>query len=78
MAGLVRVRAAPLKTYTNADGLAHNSVHRIVRDSPFLWLSTFEGLSRFDGYGFTITAWSTGCRGPSKTTCSKPARANIG
>jgi ligand-binding sensor domain-containing protein/two-component sensor histidine kinase len=44
----------PLKIYTTADGLAHNNVQRIVRDSRgFLWFCTFEGLSRFDGYGFT-------------------------
>jgi ligand-binding sensor domain-containing protein/two-component sensor histidine kinase len=44
----------PVKLYTTADGLAHNSVNRIVRDSRgFLWFCTFEGLSRFDGYRFT-------------------------
>jgi ligand-binding sensor domain-containing protein/two-component sensor histidine kinase len=44
----------PVKTYTTADGLAHNNVNRIVRDSRgFLWFCTFEGLSRFDGYSFT-------------------------
>src|ERR1041384_5945328 len=44
----------PIKSYTTADGLAHNNVSRIVRDSRgFLWFCTFEGLSRFDGYGFT-------------------------
>jgi ligand-binding sensor domain-containing protein/signal transduction histidine kinase len=44
----------PLKTYTTADGLVHNVVNRIVRDSRgFLWFCTEEGLSRFDGYSFT-------------------------
>jgi len=44
----------PIKTYTTADGLAHNVVNRIVRDSRgFLWFCTREGLSRFDGYSFT-------------------------
>jgi ligand-binding sensor domain-containing protein/signal transduction histidine kinase len=43
----------PIKTYTAADGLAHNSVHRIVRDGRgYLWFCTSEGLSRFDGYEF--------------------------
>jgi ligand-binding sensor domain-containing protein/two-component sensor histidine kinase len=43
----------PLKIYTAADGLAHNSVNRIVRDSRgYLWFATSEGLSRFDGYEF--------------------------
>src|SRR5438876_1393729 len=44
----------PVKTYTTADGLAHNVVNKIVRDSRgFLWFCTREGLSRFDGYSFT-------------------------
>jgi ligand-binding sensor domain-containing protein/signal transduction histidine kinase len=43
----------PIKTYTSADGLAHNRVNRIVRDSRgLLWFCTADGLSRFDGYGF--------------------------
>jgi len=44
----------PIKTYTTADGLAHNEVNKIVRDSRgFLWFCTANGLSRFDGYTFT-------------------------
>jgi ligand-binding sensor domain-containing protein len=44
----------PLKAYTTADGLAHNTINKIVRDSRgFLWFCTAEGLSRFDGYTFT-------------------------
>ena len=44
----------PLNPYTTADGLAHNEINKIVRDSRgFLWFCTEEGLSRFDGYSFT-------------------------
>ncbi len=43
----------PIKNYTTAEGLAHNTVNRIVRDSRgFLWFCTSGGLSRFDGYSF--------------------------
>jgi ligand-binding sensor domain-containing protein len=43
----------PIKTYTTADGLAHNTINRIVRDSRgYLWFCTADGLSRFDGYAF--------------------------
>jgi ligand-binding sensor domain-containing protein/two-component sensor histidine kinase len=43
----------PLKIYTAAEGLAHNSLNRIVRDSRgYLWFCTSEGVSRFDGYEF--------------------------
>jgi ligand-binding sensor domain-containing protein/signal transduction histidine kinase len=52
---LVRVSAEqlPLKLYTTADGLAHEHVLQIVRDTRgFLWLCTLDGLSRFDGTRF--------------------------
>jgi ligand-binding sensor domain-containing protein len=50
----VSAEKLPIKNYTTADGLGHNNVQRIVRDSRgFLWFCTFEGLSRFDGYSFT-------------------------
>ena len=52
-AALSQAAKLPLKIYTAADGLAHNSVNRIVRDSRgYLWFCTSEGLSRFDGYEF--------------------------
>src|SRR5213594_2522071 len=51
---LTHAERLPLKAYTIADGLAHNEINRIVRDSRgFLWFCTREGLSRFDGYTFT-------------------------
>jgi ligand-binding sensor domain-containing protein len=44
----------PIKTYTTSEGLAQNSVNRIVPDSRgFLWFCTEGGLSRYDGYLFT-------------------------
>src|SRR5436853_4351360 len=50
----VRAERLPLKAFTTADGLAHNVINRIVRDSRgFLWFCTADGLSRFDGYSFT-------------------------
>lgn len=39
--------------YNDNDGLSHNSVRHIVQDKHgFLWLGTFSGLNRFDGYQF--------------------------
>jgi ligand-binding sensor domain-containing protein/signal transduction histidine kinase len=50
----VSAERLPLKAYTTADGLPHNLINRIVRDSRgFIWFCTAEGLSRFDGYTFT-------------------------
>jgi signal transduction histidine kinase/ligand-binding sensor domain-containing protein len=49
----IRAETLPFTPYTMADGLAHDRVDRIVRDSVgFLWFCTNEGLSRFDGYEF--------------------------
>lgn len=43
------------ESFTNADGLSHNSVFCILQDSRgFLWLGTENGLNRYDGYGFKI------------------------
>ncbi|HLM60737.1 MAG TPA: two-component regulator propeller domain-containing protein, partial [Pyrinomonadaceae bacterium] len=41
------------RIYTSSDGLAQDSVNKIVRGSHgFLWFCTGEGLSRFDGFRF--------------------------
>ena len=42
------------KNYTVNDGLVANYIHRIYQDSKgFLWIATWEGLSKYDGYQFT-------------------------
>jgi ligand-binding sensor domain-containing protein len=54
VSSLVRAELLPVKTYTTADGLLRDEVYRIKQDSRgFLWFCTGDGLSRFDGYGFT-------------------------
>src|SRR5262244_1940724 len=54
LTSFITAQQLPLKSYTTAEGLAHNGVNRIVKDSRgFLWFCTDEGLSRFDGYSFT-------------------------
>jgi ligand-binding sensor domain-containing protein/signal transduction histidine kinase len=65
---LVPARAGqlPLRNYTTADGLVHDRVRCIVRDSRgFLWFCTADGLSRFDGYRFTTYDASQGIPYPS-------------
>src|ERR1051326_4948127 len=43
----------PIKSFNSADGLAHDHIGQIYRDSSgYLWISTDEGLSKFDGYEF--------------------------
>ena len=52
-AGPLAAGRLPIRTYTTADGLPANTVKCIVRDSHgFLWLCTYDGLVRFDGYTF--------------------------
>jgi ligand-binding sensor domain-containing protein/two-component sensor histidine kinase len=42
------------RSYTVQDGLVANPIRCIYQDSRgFLWIGTFEGLSRYDGYKFT-------------------------
>lgn len=54
LSGRALAERLPIKAYTTADGLAHNVINKIVRDSRgLLWFCTEEGLSRFDGYSFT-------------------------
>jgi PAS domain S-box-containing protein len=49
----VQAEQLPLKLYTSAEGLASGAIFHILRDSRgFLWFSTRDGLSRFDGREF--------------------------
>lgn len=42
-----------LKTFTTDNGLSNNFVQCIAQDQTgFLWIATWDGLSRFDGYDF--------------------------
>jgi ligand-binding sensor domain-containing protein len=42
-----------LKTFTTDNGLSNNFIQSIAQDQTgFLWIATWDGLSRFDGYDF--------------------------
>ncbi len=48
-----RAEQLPIKSYTTADGLPSDRIPCILADSHgFLWFGTWDGLARFDGYGF--------------------------
>ena len=52
---LARAERLAARHYTTADGLSGDYVLRVTRDSRgFLWFSTRDGLSRFDGVRFVI------------------------
>ena len=56
----------PVRSYGVADGLPQEGVKRIVRDSRgFLWFSTYDGLSRFDGTRFVNYGVKDGLPNPS-------------
>ena len=56
-AGLINTLPAQqlkFKNYTVNDGLVANSIRRIMQDEKgFLWIATWEGLSKYDGNKFT-------------------------
>ncbi len=42
-----------ITTFTTRDGLSHNNVKAVATDSSgYLWIATWDGLSRYDGYSF--------------------------
>ena len=54
-----------IKNFSIPDGLARNQVTAIYPDSPgFIWIGTADGLSRFDGYGFSNYSSSKGLPHP--------------
>lgn len=55
MIKIISAQNITFEHYNDYDGLSHNSVRHIVQDKKgFLWLGTFAGLNRFDGYEFEI------------------------
>jgi streptogramin lyase len=51
---VVKAQRLSIHHYDVSDGLAHSHVSAMHQDAKgYLWLATWEGLSRFDGYHFT-------------------------
>jgi len=51
---LISAQQLSIRHYDVSDGLAHSHVAAMHQDAKgYLWLATWEGLSRFDGYRFT-------------------------
>lgn len=49
------------KNYTVNDGLVSNTIRRIFQDSKgFLWIATWEGLSKYDGHKFNNYTMANG------------------
>jgi ligand-binding sensor domain-containing protein/signal transduction histidine kinase len=53
LSGPLAAQQLSMRRYNVADGLAHDSITSLLEDSRgYLWIGTFEGLSRFDGNTF--------------------------
>ncbi len=62
---LVYAQQLSIRHYDVSDGLAHSHVSAMYQDAKgYLWLATWEGLSRFDGYGFVNYGQRDGLRDP--------------
>ena len=54
ISGTAQAEQFPIKTFTSADGLASSALTNIFRDHlGFIWFSTRDGLSRYNGREFT-------------------------
>lgn len=52
-AGPAAAQQLNARQYTVADGLGDNTIHAIHQDARgYIWIATYEGLTRFDGYTF--------------------------
>jgi signal transduction histidine kinase/ligand-binding sensor domain-containing protein len=73
-----RAERLPVRSYTTADGLAHNEINKIVRDSRgFLWFATNDGLSRFDGYTFMNYGVEQGLPHPTVMDLLETSRGDL-
>ena len=53
LANPLEAQQLSMRRYNVANGLAHDQVTSLLEDSRgYLWIGTFEGLSRFDGSAF--------------------------
>lgn len=67
----------PMRTYTAADGLGSSFVTHISQDSAgYLWFSTRDGLSRYDGYEFTTYGRESGLPIPTISCCLQTRRGD--
>lgn len=43
-----------IKYYSVQDGLSQKNIQNLIQDdNGYIWMSTWNGLERFDGYSFT-------------------------
>lgn len=51
----IQAQGIHFEHYGEKDGLSQNSIRKIIQDDHgFLWIATFGGVNRFDGYDFNV------------------------
>src|SRR5206468_11348642 len=66
LATSLSARESPMRMFTTVDGLSDNRLHRIILDSRgLLWISSVNGISRFDGSHFQVFGVAQGLPFPS-------------
>jgi ligand-binding sensor domain-containing protein/signal transduction histidine kinase len=74
----ISAQRLPFHNYTVRDGLAHAQVPAIYQDRKgYLWFGTWEGLSRFDGYGFKSYGMRDGLANPIINDITEDRQGNL-
>src|SRR6476661_8651435 len=77
-ASQLRAQQLSIRHYDVSNGLAHSHVSAMHEDAKgYLWLATWEGLSRFDGYRFTNYAERDGLGDPIINDVVEDRKGNI-
>src|ERR1700730_15707591 len=74
----VSAQQLSIRHYDVSDGLAHSHVAAMHQDAKgYLWLATWEGLSRFDGFRFTNYTQRDGLGDPIINDITEDRKGNI-
>jgi len=77
-ASQLRAQQLSIRHYDVSDGLAHSHVSAMFQDAKgYLWLATWEGLSRFDGYRFKNYGAGDGLREPIVNDITEDRRGRV-
>lgn len=77
-AGALRAQQLPIHRYDVRDGLAHSRVDVFYQDHKgYLWIGTWEGLSRFDGSRFTNYGTREGLPNPIVNCIAEDGRGRL-